>query len=127
MAPLLFLVYGLQALLYLTYAPIELARDINMLLGVGLLALVVGFCIYDRHHRIILHKRFLEIGLSWQSRKSQILFEKILGIEIKNHRFGFGDLWIHTEDGEIIKLYHIDAPELFWPMVERQRKLSLWG
>lgn len=112
LTPVLIIAYILQVLLYREFAPAELTQEITVFLGVGLTILISGYCFYDHYHQVNLKPNYIEINFSPLKIKHEILYTKITKVDIRSTRFGYGNLKLYQQNGEIIKISHVDNAEM---------------
>ena len=112
LAPQLAAAYFVQAYFYLNYGPEQLAKEIVVTLGVGLILLVLGFYLHDQLHNINLHEDYLEVSFSPLKIKREVKYRDIINIEINKNKKDFSDITIEARDGRVIKLLRVDNAEL---------------
>ncbi len=124
--PLLLVLYVVQALLYLRFAPPHLAGDGNILLGVGLAAIILAYYLYDTYHQVILRPNYLELRWDLLRIKEEILYRNIVMIEVKRRRHGHADILLHQRDGKVSALYRVDSPDQIVAYIEKKQGLSTY-
>jgi len=110
MTPVLVVLYFIQIILYQRYAPVHLAGDMNLFLGIGLGIIIFSYHFYDYHHRVLFHRNYLEVRFDVLKMKKEILYQNIVQVEVSKSRKKYGDIKIHLRTGEIIQLHHVDRP-----------------
>lgn len=106
--PILLLAYLAQILLYLKFAPRQLAIDISVFLAVGLVLIALAFALYDHFHTVLLHRNHLEIKFPIFKYHEEILYQNIQSIEIKATRHAYYNVKLYLRDGQELRLYYLD-------------------
>lgn len=119
--PLLIVLYVLQAILYAKYAPPHLSSDMNVLLGVGLSLIILGYNFYDYHHKVSLKPNFIEVRFDLLKVKEEILYQHVHFVEIKKPKQNFANMALHLRDGSVYELYHVDSPHLVADFIEKKK------
>lgn len=121
LTPCLILLYGIQVLLYKKFAPPHLSSDMNVFLGVGLASIILLYHFYDQHHKITLKENYLEARFDLLKMKEEVLYQNVVHIEIKKSKFYYGKVSLHSRDGSICHLHHVDSPELIAEYIEKKK------
>ncbi len=120
MTPLLILAYVIQGLVYRQFISGELASDLTIFLGVGLLLIILCFQFYDHNHKVIVRENFLEVRFDLLKMHDEILYQNVVGLEVKKTRHNFAHVTLELRDGRRVTLHHIDSPELIQEAIARK-------
>lgn len=125
LTPCLILLYFLQILAYRHFASPALSQDLNIFLGVGLASIIALYYFYDHHHKITCRENYLETRFDILKMKEEVLYQNVVHIEVKKTRFSsYGKVTLHSKDGNIHHLHHVDSPELIKAYIEQKRSKS---
>jgi hypothetical protein len=119
--PLLIALYVLQVILYQRFAPAHLSGDMNLLLGIGLAAIILCYQFYDTHHKIILKENYVEVRFDVLKMKEEILYGNIVHVEIKKKKNYYAHMIIYQKDGSTCHFHHVDSPELIQEFIEKKK------
>ena len=120
LAPVLILLYLIQVYFYNRFVPGE-SQGMSLFLGLGLALIMYLYHFYDQHHKITLKNNYIETRFDLLKRKEEILYRNVTHIEVKKSRFYFGNITLHTIDGEIHRLHHLDSPDLVAQFIEKKK------
>lgn len=104
--PWLILALGLQCYAYLQWAPREIAIDVTIFMGIGLILATGLFAGYDQFHQIQLHRHHMHI--KFLDIDEEILYRNIQFIDIEESRHGFYNVLLTLKDGTEYKLWYLD-------------------
>ena len=121
LAPALLLLYVIQVYLYQRFAPVHMASDMNLFLGIGLALIILLYHFYDYHHKIILRPNYIETRFDILKMKEEILYQNVVHIEVKRSRFHFAKIILHERDGNVHHLHHVDSPDLIIDYIEKRK------
>jgi hypothetical protein len=124
LTPILVALYVFQIYLYRKFAPTE-ASDMTLFLGIGLCLIIVAFHFFDYHHMVTLKENFLEVRFDVLKRKEEILYEKIVHMEVSGRREGFAHLVLYLQDGDTLKLPYIDSPEIVMAQIRKRSRKEI--
>lgn len=126
LTPFLLFLYLIQVYLYQKFAPAHLSSDVNLFLGIGLALIILLYHFYDQHHKITLKENYLEARFDLLKIKEEVLYQNVIYIEVKRSRFYYGKVTLHTRDGSVCHLHHVDSPDLIKEFIEKKitKKLS---
>jgi uncharacterized membrane protein YczE len=120
--PYLFMAYVVQCFLYLQFAPRELAMDVSLFLGIGIVLIALCFATYDQLHSVHLYKHHLLITIDLIKYREEILYSHIHDIAVNSSSHAFYNITLTLWDGRRVRLYYLDdVDELkrnirnFWP------------
>lgn len=109
--PFLFGAYILQCYLYLQWAPRDLALDVALFMGIGIVLVSLGFAFYDQIHTVKLHRHHLVISIDLIKYKEEILYSHIQHIKVNPSSHAFYNVTLTLRNGETHKLYYLDDVE----------------
>ncbi|WP_408096384.1 hypothetical protein ACJVC5_15200 [Peredibacter sp. HCB2-198] len=121
LTPFLVLLYVAQVFLYQRFAPPHLSSDMNVFLGVGLALIILLYHFYDIHHKVTLKPNYIEARFDLLKIKEEMLYQNVVHVEIKKSRFHYAQVTLHGVDGEMIRLHHVDSPELIEQYIQKKK------
>jgi hypothetical protein len=125
LTPVLITLYIIQVIAYWKFAPAHLAGDMNLILGIGLAAIILCYQFYDQHHKIIFRENYVEVRFDILKMKEEFLYQNIVHVEIKRKRHYYAHMVIHLRDGSTCHFHHVDSPELIADYIEKKRSKKL--
>jgi len=109
--PLLALAYVIQSLMYLKFAPSQLATDVVACLGLALTGLFSYYLIYDQFHQVELHQNYLKIHFKPLRLQHEFLYRDITDVQIRESKASYHHVFIHLRCGTVHKLAHVDKAQ----------------
>jgi hypothetical protein len=106
--PLLALALVAQCILYMQWAPIEIAVDVSIFEGIGIILFAIGFALYDHFHIVSLHRNHLSIKFPLLSIEEDILYSQIQSIDVEATKHAYYNVTLTLRDGAQYKLYYLD-------------------
>lgn len=121
LTPLLVALYLIQIYLYQKYAPTHLSSDMNVFLGIGLAMIILLYHFYDIHHKVTLKPNYIEARFDLLKIREEMLYQNVVHVEIKKSRFHYAQVTLHGHDGEMIRLHHVDSPDLIADYIQKKK------
>ncbi|MFL5785953.1 MAG: hypothetical protein ACJ76H_15145 [Bacteriovoracaceae bacterium] len=121
LAPILLAGYVAQTWCYYRFLSPNLAYDISIFLGIGLILIAAAFLIHDFCYVATLKDNYLEIRLHPFPYEDEILYSDIEEVEVVSTRFQFSHLKLTTDEGKNIWLYNVDEAHKVAETIKQRR------
>ena len=123
LAPLLVLLLVIQTWLYQRFVPQEMATDVSLFVGVGLVLMLVAFHVHNEYHRVHLRENYLELKFDLLNYHQEILYRKICEIDVQNTKHGYSNVRLTLKDGSTHRIFYIDQGDVLYKTVLEKARL----
>ncbi len=106
--PFLLLALVAQCYVYMQWAPFDIALDVSIFMGIGLILIAGGFALYDHFHKVQLHRNHLVIKFALMNYEEEILYRNIQDLDVEVTKHAYYNVTMTMRDGSICKLYYLD-------------------
>jgi hypothetical protein len=106
--PLLFIALAIQCYIYTQWISYDLAIDVSIFMGMGVVLTATGFAIYDHFHKVQLYRRHLSIKFALINYEEEILYRHIQYMDVETTEHAYYNVTLTLVDQSIYKLYYLD-------------------
>ena len=124
LAPLMVVALIIQTLIYQRFVPQEMATDVSIFVGAGLIMMLVAFYVHNEYHRVHIRENYLELKFDLLNYHQEILYRNISEIDMDKTKHGYSNIRITLKDGSIHRIFYIDQGDVLYKTVlERSRMI----
>lgn len=106
--PFLLIALVAQCYVYMQWAPYDIALDISIFTGIGLVLTAAGFALYDHFHKVQLHRNHLVVKFALMNYEEEILYRNIQELDVEVTKQAYYNVRLTMKDGSSCKLYYLD-------------------